>query len=106
MLIRSGKCSWLCQSPNSARWFGRMFHHMATAALPRSDILIALLRETAWETSGSILRHALSFERGAGGIFEKLERLIAETAADAGIISCRLQFGTKRGRLHVVAFDP
>jgi len=38
MLIRSGKCSCECQSPNSERCSGRMVHHMATAALPKSDI--------------------------------------------------------------------
>src|ERR1700722_15910109 len=40
MLIRSGKCSCECQSPNSERRSGETLHHMATAAFPKSDMPI------------------------------------------------------------------
>src|SRR6186713_301841 len=51
MPMRSGKCSRECHSWNSSRCAGRMSHHMATAALPKSAIS-SNLGKTSVEPAG------------------------------------------------------
>src|SRR5215469_17728602 len=101
MLIRSGKCSCECQSTNSERCSGRTFHHIATAALPKSDIRSsALLQQRNGELGAHNLTSLAEIGRGRRRHWDDAKKncgllgwrqglLICDCAADAYIASDR-----------------